>query len=524
VFRKILNSLPFGKKKNGDFDEDMADDMADDLDDGMNDAMSDADNAASDGVDEDDLLFSELPIEVQVKKMPKRPKSRRSWLSKLLIITLFIFPFGATAVAMIPVLDPETGWRLFHLGGPKATVAVPGSERELQEEISRGVQDVQDRDRAAQDANAPDGTPENGQTSDDIANQLEGVSDLIGAPNQDGTAGDSTQPTPEELAALIAEEGTIDDPIEPDPLRPAPVPGLDEEGSFGRIPRIGDDGTTPFDAYKRPFETVENQPYVAIILTGVGLNTARTEAAINDLPLNISLGISPYARDIAKVAMDARAMGHEVFLQVPMEPNDFPLSDPGPRALLTSLSEGENLVRLEWLLARFPGYAGLVSHQGSKFGSMDSAIRPVLEIITRSGLMYVEGSNSGIASYGAQLAANASSPNAVGNIVIDDVPSRREIDARLNELVELAKRNGAAIGFAQSYPVTIQRLKNWAFRLRRQGVVLAPVSALANRQVTAQSADEAEAARRQAEQLENEAAAAQENGDGSAEPTNTIEN
>ncbi|WP_193365127.1 divergent polysaccharide deacetylase family protein, partial [Kocuria rosea] len=105
-----------------------------------------------------------------------------------------------------------------------------------------------------------------------------------------------------------------------------------------------------------------------------------------------------------------------------------------------------------------------------------------------------------------------------------DVPSRREIDARLNELVELAKRNGAAIGFAQSYPVTIQRLKNWAFRLRRQGVVLAPVSALANRQVTAQSADEAEAARRQAEQLENEAAAAQENGDESAEPTNTIEN
>ena len=529
MFRKILNFLPFGKKKNDSFDEDTADDMANDLDDGMNDAMSDAETPASDTVDEDDLPFHELPIEVQFKKMPKRPLSRRSWLSKLLIITLFVFPFILTGIALIPVLDPETGWRLFHLNGPRVAVAVPGSERELQEEIARGVQDVQDRDRAAQAANQAD-KEKNAQSSDDPTDQLDGVSDLIGDPDQNGAVEDNGEPTPEELAAQIEEEGSVDDPIEPDPLRPAPIPGLDEEGSFGRIPRIGDDGTTPFDAYKRPFETVEDQPYVAIILTGVGLNQARTEAAINDLPLNISLGISPYARDISTVAREAREMGHEVFLQLPMEPKNFPLSDPGPRALLTSLSEGENLVRLEWLLARFPGYAGLVSHEGSKFGSMDSAIRPVIEFISRSGLMYVEGSNSGVASYGAQLAANAESPNAVGNVIIDEVPSRRQIDARLADLVKIAKTEGAAIGFAQSYPVTIQRLKNWAFRLRRQGVVLAPVSALANVQVTPQSADEAEAARLKAQELENanrvttEEDAPEETDDTPSEPAETIEN
>ena len=155
------------------------------------------------------------------------------------------------------------------------------------------------------------------------------------------------------------------------------------------------------------------------MLTGVGLNEQRTETAINDLPLNISLAISPYARDLQTVAREARAMGHEVFLELPMEPADFPLSDPGPRALLTSLSEGENLVRLEWLLARFPGYAGLVSRQGSKFGSLDSAIRPVIEFISRTGLMYVEASGSGVASYGEQLAANAGTPNAIGNVIID---------------------------------------------------------------------------------------------------------
>ena len=511
MFRKILNSLPFRKKKNGDLDEDMAGALADDLGDGMSDAEHD--------VDLDDLPFNELPIDVQFKRLPKRPKSRRSWLSKLLIITLFLSPFGATAVAMIPVLDPETGWRLFHTGGPEALVAVPGSERELQEEIARGVRDMQERERAQQNANLPtDGT---NSSPEEIASQLSGISDLIGTPEQGDGATSGDQPSPEELAALIAEEGSIDDPIEPDPLRQAPLPGLDEEGSFGRIPRIADDGTTPFDAYKRPFEKTDGQPYVAIILTGVGLNDERTQTAINDLPLNVSLAISPYGRDIKSVARQARAMGHEVFLELPMEPVDFPLSDPGPRALLTSLSEGENLVRLEWLLAQFPGYAGLVSHEGSKFGSLDSAIRPIIEFISRSGLMYVEGTRSGMASYGAQLASNAGTPNAIGNVLIDEIPSRRQIDARLTELVKLAKRNGAAIGFAQSYPVTIQRLRNWALRLKRQGVELAPVSAISGMQVTPQSVAEAEASRLEAEKREIEAMA--QDAANNTEPAATIE-
>lgn len=86
----------------------MADEMAEDLGEGMTDA-------GEDDVSQDDLPFNELPIEVQLKKMPKRPKSRRSWLSKALIVTLFLTPFGVTAVGLIPVLDPETAGACFIL-------------------------------------------------------------------------------------------------------------------------------------------------------------------------------------------------------------------------------------------------------------------------------------------------------------------------------------------------------------------------------------------------------------------------
>ena len=142
----------------------------------------------------------------------------------------------------------------------------------------------------------------------------------------------------------------------------------------------------------------------------------------------------------------------------------------------------------------------------------------MIEFISRTGLMYVEGTGSGVASYGAQLAANDGTPNAISNVIIDDTPSRRHIDRRLAELVEIAKRNGVAVGIAQSYPVTIQRLRNWAFRLKRQGVVLVPVSAVSGQQVTPQSADEAEQAE-QEEALSEPADPAEPD-----EPANTIEN
>ncbi|WP_254424320.1 divergent polysaccharide deacetylase family protein [Thalassospira marina] len=453
----------------------------------------------------EDVPFTELPYDEQLRRLPLRPPTRRWRLSKFLLLVLYLLPFGVASLAAIPLLDPETGWRLFHMGSPRVTDAIPGTERELQDEIAQGVLDIEARNRAEDEARRK-AAAQAGTDAPNAADMPPGVSDLAGGETVqgdgaggmaagNGSGGSASGPSPEELAAL-AEGGGFDEKIEPDPLRPAPIPGMDEEGSFGRIPRIAEDGRTPAKVYARPFTLEPEQPYVAVIVTGLGLNEDRTTKAIEDLPLNISLGLSPYADNLPKIVARARQMGHEVFLQLPMEPDDFPLSDPGPRALMTSLPEGENLVRLEWLLARFPGYAGVVGHLGSKFANLDSSIRPVIDFLDKTGLMYVDGSNSGMVSLAAQLAANTEEPNAIIDFNIDTIPSRRAIDAQLAAMVNKAKTDGFAIGLAQSYPVTIQRLRNWAQRLERQGVKLAPISALAGKQVIPQNPQEAAAAQR----------------------------
>ena len=74
-----------------------------------------------------------------------------------------------------------------------------------------------------------------------------------------------------------------------------------------------------------------------VVVTGLGLATDVSETAIRTLPAAVSLSFTPYAKDLETWISLARSQGHEVLLDLPMEPTTFPNDDPGPRALITSL-------------------------------------------------------------------------------------------------------------------------------------------------------------------------------------------
>ena len=72
----------------------------------------------------------------------------------------------------------------------------------------------------------------------------------------------------------------------------------------------------------------------------------------------------------------ARGGGHEVLMEVPMEPFDFPDSDPGPHTLRAGQDEDANIQRLTWALTRFTGYAGVTNLLGQRFLSDSAALSP----------------------------------------------------------------------------------------------------------------------------------------------------
>ena len=266
-----------------------------------------------------------------------------------------------------------------------------------------------------------------------------------------------------------------------DSLPVAPLPGLVAGGPNGPLPIISSSGRRASKAYARPAGlsvATATLPRVALVVGGLGISETATRNAIANLPPEVTLSFAPYGRNLQQWIDRAREAGHEVLLELPMEPYDYPANDPGPYTLLTSLSSGDNLDRLSWLMSRFTGYFGVTSYQGAKFTSTKTAMEPVFEALESRGIMYVD---SGVSprSVGPELASTLGLAWTKGDLVIDPTLTPRSIDGALANMEQQARENGNVVGFGSGFPVTVERIQKWAKGLGDRGFVLVPVSATA---------------------------------------------
>lgn len=251
-------------------------------------------------------------------------------------------------------------------------------------------------------------------------------------------------------------------------LPAAPVKELQRDTRIGTLPVVAADGRQSWQLYARPFKEAVDRPRVAVVVTDLGLDKAATEAAIARLPAEVTLSFSPYAADLGKWIKKARDSGHEVLIGLPTEPAGFPARDPGPLALLLSLSPEDNLTRLETVLAKAGGYTG-VAALGARFAGSAGQLAPVLAALKERGLLYIGDGAAG---------GDRTPPYAAITAVIDRDPYREAIEERLAAVVASARDKGRAVAVAGARPVTLDRLVAWMNRLSDQGVVAAPASAV----------------------------------------------
>lgn len=266
------------------------------------------------------------------------------------------------------------------------------------------------------------------------------------------------------------------------PLASVPDPGLVERAKIGLLPRIGHDGRRPWQVYARRADDppAGDAPVarIAIMIGALGISAQGTDLAIKRLPAPVSLAFAPYGRDLQAWVNKARQNGHEVLLQLPMEPFDYPDNDPGPHTMLTGSTSAENLERLHWLLARMTGYFAVTNYMGAKFTATTDALAPVLDEIARRGLAYVEDGASP-RSVAGTVAHALDLPAGTGDVVIDAGQTRESIAAALDRLEAMARRRGFALGVGSGLPATVEAIAEWAGGdLDRRGIQLVPVSAL----------------------------------------------
>ena len=252
---------------------------------------------------------------------------------------------------------------------------------------------------------------------------------------------------------------------------------LVETSSIGPLPRIAADGRKPMAVYARAYDmAADPRPKIAIVVGGLGFGKALTDAALERLPADVTLAFAPQSPAVAGDVATARAKGHEVLLEIPMEPHDYPTTDPGFHTL-TAGAPAKNELRLKWLMSRVTGYAGLINTFGDKFLAGNDEAQFVMVETAQRGLFFVE-SDAGEQSVARSAAGSAGAPFARADALIDKAPSREAIDAALGALEQTAKKRGVAIGIAGALPNTVDRVAVWLAGLDEKGIALVPVSAL----------------------------------------------
>ena len=264
------------------------------------------------------------------------------------------------------------------------------------------------------------------------------------------------------------------------PLKPAPVAGLVEKASIGLLPRIGSGNKRPSDVYARntPMGVIHsNRPKIAILLGGMGLNPKLTQRAIRELPGDVTFAFAPYGDDLQTQVNKARADGHEVLLQLPMEPVGYPANNPGPKTLLADAEKAANLESLHWHMSRFAGYTGITNYMGGRLLASPEALKPVMAEMRKRGLIYLEDASTAL-TVSETVAGETKLPERRAQVVIDTDPTPQSIAAALELLEGEAKANGFAIGTGSGLEVTVDAVKLWAEQLQDRGILLVPVSAI----------------------------------------------
>jgi polysaccharide deacetylase 2 family uncharacterized protein YibQ len=212
----------------------------------------------------------------------------------------------------------------------------------------------------------------------------------------------------------------------------------------------------------------------------LGLSQTGTQAALDKLPADITLAFAPYGSSLQWWVGKARESGHEVLLQIPLEPMDYPTVNPGEHTLLVS-GVAENRDDLDWALGRMTSYAGVMNHMGSHFLSDERALVPFLGEIGARGLFYLDDG-----SVPDSLAAKVGTALAVPVVTADRVVDRdRTPDAMARELVALeaiARGRGVAVGVVSGFPASVDAIAAWAHDAQTRGIVIVPASAAANTQ------------------------------------------
>lgn len=256
-----------------------------------------------------------------------------------------------------------------------------------------------------------------------------------------------------------------------------PDPDLVEESAYGPLPKRGADGRRPFDVYAGAWSGNPGAR-IAVVVGGLGISQTGTLNALDALPASVTLGFAPAGNSLGRWMQEARRGGHELLLQVPLEPIGYPQIDPGRNTVTVADAAAGRFDALYASLGRISNYVGVMNYMGGRFTGDPSAMEPLIAELGRRGLMYLDDSSS-MRSLAKDTATLQNVPVAAADVMIDQTQDPADIRRQLDTLERIARAEGTAIGVASAFDVSVAVIAEWIAAASGRGIEIVPVSALA---------------------------------------------
>ncbi|MBN1931120.1 MAG: divergent polysaccharide deacetylase family protein [Desulfobacterales bacterium] len=216
-------------------------------------------------------------------------------------------------------------------------------------------------------------------------------------------------------------------------------------------------------------------PKVAIIIDDIGYDRFIAEKFLA-LDAVFTFSILPHSPFQKRIARIAHMKGMDIMLHLPMEPIEYPTINPGPGALLTSMSPDQLISQLKKDINAVSTIKGVNNHMGSRMTTISTQMYQIFSILKKRDLFFIDSRTSAesICKPSARL---LKVPFGQRDVFLDHIKQPNFIRKKVKELIRIAENQGEAIAIAHPYEETYHVLQDMLPELKKK-VDMVPASAV----------------------------------------------
>jgi uncharacterized protein len=217
------------------------------------------------------------------------------------------------------------------------------------------------------------------------------------------------------------------------------------------------------------------QASIALIIDDLGNQYSHDSEAIK-LPGTVACAFLPYAPFTQVLAEQAYARRKEVMLHLPMQAVDEEPREAGELTLdMTRLQFNRTL---QGDLAAVPHVSGINNHKGSLLTRHPGHMAWLMQDMSRQGGLFFVDSRTTASTVARQLATEYRIPSIDRKVFLDNERTTGAILAQFRRLLDIARREGSALGIGHPHAETLAVLRQELARLDEYNIQLVSVRRL----------------------------------------------